>query len=136
MRLGGRNENGGNQLRPCRCSACTLIGRAPNGNGSFRASSPGSENSRSAFTIGAFFVVKIGEPIRTLYEIAAPRINRGEVSIFGAGISGFFRVAEIQYEKRSRAEQVCRGRGLIFRQATERWPGRYWEARCLARSPS
>ena len=95
-----------------------------------------SEHGCTAFTNGAFFLVRIGEPIRTLYEIAAPRINRGEVSIFGAGISGSFRVPEIQYEKRSRAEQVCRGCGLIFRQATERWPGRYWEARCLARSPS
>ena len=47
-----------------------------------------------------------------------------------------FRVPEIQYEKMSRSEQVCRGRGLIFRQATERWPGRYWEARYLAITPS
>ena len=54
-----------------------------------------SEHGCTAFTNGAFVVVRIGEPIRTLYEIPAPKVDNSEVSISGAGISRSYRVPEI-----------------------------------------
>src|SRR5262249_55928479 len=47
-------------------------------------------DGRTGLTARSKVMVRTGEPIRTQYEIPAPKINRGEVSIFGAGISRSF----------------------------------------------
>ena len=74
-----------------------------------------SGDGRTSFTNGAIFLVSIGEPIRTRYEIAAPLVNASEVFTNGAAISTPFLTPRLLYENMSRAEQVRHCRLLIFR---------------------
>ena len=85
---------------------------------------PGSGNGCIALTNRAFVVVTIGEAIATHRELPARMVNASRRSPTGRG--GQVRIGrpKFQYETMSRALHLVRGRGLIFRHAAVRRPGR------------